>query len=99
VACLNHIPNRADALREARRLLKPDGSLIVTMINPVLGDIGHFIWWYGEDRHRGGMLPGEVGGLWSSEIESLAAAAGFRLLKHERFVYQLNNLYLFGRRA
>ena len=96
VACLNHIPNRAEALREARRLVKPDGSLVVTMIDPILGGLGHVIWWYGEDRHRGGMLPGEVGGLWTSEIRRLCEEAGFRLVRHRRFVYGLNNLYVFG---
>jgi SAM-dependent methyltransferase len=94
VACLNHIPYRDAALREARRLIKPDGRLIITMINPVFGDVGHRIWWYSEDKHRGGMLPGEQGGLWTSTIVRLCEAAGFSLERHERFVYGLNNLYL-----
>ena len=32
IACLNHIPNRRDVLQEARRLIKPDGQLIITII-------------------------------------------------------------------
>ena len=31
------------------------------MINPILGYIGHELWWYSEDKHRGGMEEGEVG--------------------------------------
>ncbi len=95
IACLNHIPNREAALREARRLVRADGQLLVTMIDPVLGGIGHAIWWYGEDRERGGMKPGEVGGLWSRDIVGLCERAGFRLMRHSRFVYGMNNLYVF----
>jgi SAM-dependent methyltransferase len=95
LACLNHIPYREAALREARRLIKPDGRIIITMISPFLGDIGHAIWWYSEDKHRGGMLPGEVGGLRHDEVIRLCEAAGFSLEHHQRFVYRMNNLYVF----
>ncbi len=95
LACLNHIPYREAALHEARRLLKPDGRIIITMISPFLGDIGHAIWWYSEDKHRGGMLPGEVGGLHRDEVIRLCESAGFSLGHHQRFVYRMNNLYVF----
>lgn len=95
VACLNHIPNRAAALKEARRLVRLGGRLVITMIDPILGGIGHTIWWYAEDRQRGGMKPGETGGLWTRDIIRLCADAGFRLARRERFVYGMNNLYVF----
>jgi SAM-dependent methyltransferase len=95
IACLNHIPNRQAVLYEARRLIKPEGRLIITMIDPILGDIGHAIWWYSEDKQRGGMKEGEVGGLWTREVVQLCHNAGFQLDLHRRFVYGLNNLYLF----
>ena len=95
IACLNHIPNRQDVLYEAKRLLKPDGQIIITMINPLLGDVGHWLWWYGEDKHRGGMKDGETGGLWSHELIAMCQAAGFALHLHRRFVYKMNNLYVF----
>ena len=68
IAALNHIPNRDDVLKEARRVVRSDGRLVITMINPILGGIGHAVWWYGEDRHRGGMEEGDVGGLWPTDI-------------------------------
>ena len=96
IACLNHIPYRQAVLHEARRLIKPEGRLIITMINPLLGDLGHAIWWYSEDKHRGGMQAGEVGGLWTRQIVHMCQAAGFSLQTHRRFVYGMNHLYVFG---
>ncbi|HJU41678.1 MAG TPA: methyltransferase domain-containing protein [Vicinamibacterales bacterium] len=95
IACLNHIPNREAVLKEARRLLAPGGRVVMTMINPILGGVGHAIWWYSEDKQRGGMLPGEVGGLWTKDIVAMCEAAGFRLITHRRFVYGMNHLYVF----
>ena len=96
VASLNHIPNRVEALFEAHRLLKPTGQLLITMINPIFGGIGHAIWWYSEDKIRGGMKDGEAGGLWTSNIVALCTQAGFQMREHRRFLYGLNNFYRFG---
>lgn len=93
VASLNHIPNRVAVLNEAYRLLKDDSKLIITMIGPILGKLGHFLWWYGEDRKRRGMKKGEVSGMKKTEIDRLLTAAGFKMVGHQRFDYGLNNLY------
>jgi SAM-dependent methyltransferase len=96
LAALNHIPNRADVLREARRVLNNEsGRLIVTMIPPLLGNIGHRVWWYDEHRRRGGMKPGETGGMTKQEVTELCAEAGFHAERHEKFLLGLNNLYIF----
>jgi SAM-dependent methyltransferase len=93
VASLNHIPNRTEVLQEAYRVLSPKGRLIITMINPILGGIGHLIWWYSEDKERG-MAEGEVGGMWTEETARLCRSVGFEIVEHKRFLYWLNNLYL-----
>jgi len=95
IACLNHIPNRAEVLKEAHRLLKPSGKLIITMIDPILGNIGHAIWWYSEDKKRGGMKKGEVGGMWTEEITTLLKKVEFMLDEHHRFECGLNHIYIF----
>jgi SAM-dependent methyltransferase len=93
VACLNHIPNREAVLREARRLLAPGGQVLITMISPVVGYVGHrLFWWYSEDKTRG-MAAGETYGLSAEKIQQLAVNAGFVIARHSRFVYGLNHLY------
>ena len=95
VACLNHIPNREEVVQEAKRLLKTDGIIVITMIGNLLGEIGHKIWWYSEDKHRGGMVEGETGGMSNKEIITLLNKSGFELIEHKRFVYWMNNLLVF----
>ncbi|MCA1365103.1 class I SAM-dependent methyltransferase [Bradyrhizobium sp. IC3069] len=93
VACLNHIPERIGALKEAHRVLKPGGLLVATMIGRLIGDVGHAIWWYSEDKHRD-VAEGEVMGIDKTEMLRLLEQAGFTQVSVKRFVYGMNYLYL-----
>jgi SAM-dependent methyltransferase len=93
VACLNHIPERVGALKEAHRVLKPGGRVVATMIGKLIGDVGHAIWWYSEDKHRD-IAEGEVMGIDSTQMVRLFEQAGFHQVSTRRFVYGMNYLYL-----
>jgi ubiquinone/menaquinone biosynthesis C-methylase UbiE len=96
IACINHIPERIGALKEAYRVLKPGGQVVATMIGRLIGDVGHAIWWYSEDKHRD-IAEGEVMGIDSTEMLRLFDQAGFGQVSIKRFVYGMNYLYLAAR--
>ena len=91
VACLNHIPERDEALREAHRVLRPRGKLVITMIGRIIGTIGHALWWYSEDKHRARQR-GEVMGMNARDVASRLGRAGFVEVRRGGFVYGLNAL-------
>lgn len=97
IASLNHIPKRDKVLKEAFRVLAPNGKILITMINPLISQISHqFVrrrFDY-DQNERGGMKKGEVFGFWTSEVYNLLHRAGFRKLRKIPFVYGFNNLYI-----
>jgi ubiquinone/menaquinone biosynthesis C-methylase UbiE len=99
LACLNHIPGpkREAVLKEVRRVIKADGLVVATMINPILGTIGHLtLWrWWDPDQCIAGMKDGEEFGLWDSQILEIFNDNGFRMVFKKTFVYGLNNVYIF----
>jgi SAM-dependent methyltransferase len=95
VACLNHIPNREEVLEEARRVVKADGFLIATMIPPGLSAVWHrVIHPWDPDQHGRHLHEGELWGIANAEMRALIERHGFRVIRHERFVFRLNNLFV-----
>ena len=99
VAALNHIPNRAAVLNECRRVLRPGGRVVITMLTPRTSRFWHWLRgsWDADQRERG-MRAGEVYGFTSKELVDLFERAGFELLSRRRFMLGLNALYIFGAR-
>jgi len=95
VACLNHIPNRLAALKEAHRVLTDDGVVLATMIPGGVSWLWHQIvkpW--DEDQTERGMEEGEVYGLNLRQMSELFRQAGFKVVKHHRFIFKMNVLYV-----
>jgi len=93
VAALNHMANRVDVLREARRLLRPSGRIVVTMIPPLLSTIWHKLrerW--DRDQHERGLQDEELYGMTARQVRELLAAADFRVILEERFMLGINRL-------
>ncbi len=93
LACLNHIPERQEALAEALRVLKPQGVLLITMINPFVGSISHRVRFWGEHSQRE-VHKDETFGLNRNDVINLLNNAGFTDISIRKFFYGLNNLYI-----
>lgn len=93
VAALNHIPNRVEALREVRRVLRPDGRLLVTMIGPFTGRVAHTLFRHDEEE-RGGMVDGELDGMPAAVVRATLGDGGFTVEREVPFQFGLNRLYV-----
>jgi ubiquinone/menaquinone biosynthesis C-methylase UbiE len=97
LACLNHVPQskRSEVLQEARRVLKDDGQLLITMINPVVGVVVHAIRRrYDLDQLERGIGHEEAKGLWDKAVRELLAKTRLRHTATIPFVFGLNRLYV-----
>ena len=98
IAALNHIPNREDVLKEAYRVLKANGKIIITMIPPFISRIWHFLrkpW--DVDQGERGMKKGEVFGLTEKDVHIILKQSGFKILYERRFMLAINCLTIAGK--
>lgn len=96
LACLNHIPNRNDAVKEAARVLKSDGRIIVTMITPKLGKFIHRLRSRNDpdNQERHINQADELMGMSHEHTKTILREAGFTKIRQKRFVFGLNNIYI-----
>ena len=96
LACLNHIPNRADSLQEAFRVAEPGGKLLVTMIPPKWGQFIHWIRFRNDPDHQDRNIDHdhELLGMHPTHVRSLMKDAGFINITQHRFVFGINSLYI-----
>ncbi len=97
LACLNHVPSgtRDAVLHEAGRVLKENGQLLITMINPFVGFLTHKIRHrHDPDQLERGMSEEEAYGLTPSTVKELLTRNGFRVAEIIPFVFGLNRLYV-----
>lgn len=96
IAALNHMPNRQAVLQECRRILRPDGRVVITMITPRTSRVWHWLRSRSDaDQVERGMKPGEVYGFTPAEIVELFSSCGFTLESQRRFMLGFNCVYVF----
>jgi len=97
VGCFNHIPGRIETLREAGRVLKDDGIVLITSLTPKLSAFWHKAIFWDYDQNERGMKEGEVYGFTHEEFCSCIKEAGFKIVDRKRFSWGMNNLYICGK--
>ena len=97
IAALNHISNREAALKEAWRVLRPGGKLLITMIGPLTGWLAHVVFRH-DEAARGGLSTDELKGMSNRMVCSLLGKAGFTVLAIHRFELGLNTLFVAKKR-
>ncbi|MBI3609123.1 MAG: class I SAM-dependent methyltransferase [Nitrospirae bacterium] len=95
LACLNHIEAKEPVLQETRRVLKPGGHLLVTMIGPITGYVCHKVRYrYDPDQLERGMHHDEQYGLSGRRVRRLLEGQGFRMEHGTSCLFGLNRLYV-----
>ena len=97
LACLNHIPYRVSALKEAVRILKRNGQVIITMIGPFVGKISHMF--NGKDETMRGLKKGETLGLSYQELKNIFNEAGLGLIKIKKIFSGINKIYILEKKS
>jgi SAM-dependent methyltransferase len=99
VACLNHFGEREKVVAEVRRVLRPRGRAVVTMIGPLVGRVCHtFRFWYQDTLYRV-VHPGEVDGMERAWVHALFEASNMPCVHEESFLAGMNRIFVFEKPA
>ena len=85
VASLNYFELPQKVLSESARVLKPGGTMILTLIDPLVGRIWHIL------REPWAKYPGFS----YQQLRAFLRGSGLVLTKRSRFMLGINNLYIF----
>lgn len=94
LATIEHMHNKEAIAREARRLLRPGGLVIITVPSPFVDKILSILLIF---RVVDGMSLEEHHGFSPDELPAIFVQEGFRLAKMQKFQLGLNNLFVFER--
>lgn len=85
VASLNYFDQPQKVLSESSRVLRSGGKVILTLINPMVGRLWHRV------REPWAKHPGFS----YEQLQSFTSGTGLMLTRRLRFMFGLNNLYIF----
>jgi 2-polyprenyl-3-methyl-5-hydroxy-6-metoxy-1,4-benzoquinol methylase len=92
LATIEHIPEKSMIAREAARLLRAGGWVIITVPSPLVDKILDVLLLF---RLVDGMSLEEHHGFLPNELPDIFMPEGFKLRKKQKFQLGLNNLYVF----
>ena len=96
IASLNHVVGREASLREAARVLKDDGRVLITMIGPFVGFLAHKVIRKrcDPDQIKRRMTNGELLGLTDRQIRTMTSQAGLKIVARKSVLLFGNKLYI-----
>ncbi|MCK4820741.1 class I SAM-dependent methyltransferase [bacterium] len=85
VASLNYFEKPQRVLLESARVLKPEGSVILTLIDPFIGRLWHML------REPWAKYPGFS----HRQLKALTQGTGLTFARRSRFMLGINSVYIF----